>query len=203
MPLRMSPAPASALRGVLDAIDSPASGLPGTPRPDLALPVHEIAHVGQRQGPPVTRLTGWRFLLRDTEPGGDGPGSGRPVVVGAAEVRGTAGGWSFEHFRQGPYASSTRRAMEQADVLPLAYQPRLLSVPELYMVTLWLHGDADADPAEGSPAASDLLIPLAPSPPGIAAHQPHRVDALLPVLTHRLVASAKLLGTTVPSGTAV
>ncbi|AXK37467.1 hypothetical protein DVA86_19105 [Streptomyces armeniacus] len=199
MPLRMSPAPAPALRSLLDALGSPAAGITGAPRPDLPLPIHEIARVGQRQGPPSTRLTGWRFLLRDRPPGAaDGAGDAQAVVVGAAEVMMSAEGWSFAHFREGPYVSSTERAMEQAGALPLPYQPRLLSVPELYMLTLWLHGDADADPAEGSPAASDLLIPLAPAPPGIAAHQPHRVDALLPLLTHRLVASSSpLLGTAV------
>lgn len=204
MPLRMSPAPASALRSVLDALASPAAaGIPGAPRPDLPLPIHEIARVGQRQGPPSTRLTGWRFLLRETPPAqleapsADGAAGTVPaVVVGAAEVKGPAEGWAFAHFREGPYVSSTERAMEQAGALPLPYQPRLLSVPELYMLTLWLHGEADADPGEGSPAASDLLIPLAPAPPGIAAHRPHRVDALLPLLTHRLLASP-LLGTAV------
>ena len=68
----------------------------------------------------------------------------------------------------------------------MPYQPRLLSVPELYMLTLWLHGDCTADGADGRPAATDLLVPLAPAPPGIAAHRPHRVAELLPVLTHRL-----------------
>ncbi len=53
------------------------------------------------------------------------------------------------------------------------------------MLTLWLHGDPTADGAGGDPAPTDLLVPLAPAPPGIAAHRPHRVTELLPVLTHR------------------
>ncbi|MCZ9339307.1 hypothetical protein NGM37_16160, partial [Streptomyces sp. TRM76130] len=52
-------------------------------------------------------------------------------------------------------------------------------------LTLWLHGDPAADAAAGHPHAADLLVPLAPAPPGIAAHRPHRVADLLPVLTHR------------------
>lgn len=183
MPVRVPPAPAPALRSVLDALGSSAAPGPGAARPELALPVHEISREGQQQGPPSTRLTGWRFLLRDTDTGGD---------AGAAEATYGAGGWSFAHFSAGPYVTSTQRALSQAESLPLPYQPRLLSVPELYMLTLWLHGDADADPAGGFPEAADLLIPLAPSPPGIAAHQPHRMDALLPVLVHRLTATPQL-----------
>ncbi|OEU89524.1 hypothetical protein [Streptomyces oceani] len=190
MPLRMSPAPASALRSVLAALGSAVTEeIPGDPRPDTPLPIHEISRIGQRSGPPSTQLTGWRFLLHDG-------GGGRPrTVVGAAEAVRTPSGWSFARLHSGPYVSSTAHALEQATALPLPYQPRLLSIPELYMLTLWLHGDADAEPETGVPAASDLLVPLAPAPPGIAAHQTQRVDALLPRLTHRLTASP-LLGDT-------
>ncbi|MCT2594039.1 hypothetical protein LHJ74_29715 [Streptomyces sp. N2-109] len=187
MPLRVPPAPTPALRSVLEALGSPAAPGAGSARPELALPVHEISRDGQQQGPPHTRLTGWRFLLRDTGTGGQ---------AGAAEAKLSAEGWTFAHFSAGPYVTSTRRALDQAEALPLTYQPRLLSVPELYTLTLWLHGDAEADPAEGFPEAADLLIPLAPAPPGIAAHQPHRMDALLPLLVHRLMATP-LLGTVV------
>lgn len=54
------------------------------------------------------------------------------------------------------------------------------------MLTLWLHGAVGADAAAGLPAGEDLLVPLAPAPPGIAAYRPHPVSELLPVLTHRL-----------------
>jgi hypothetical protein len=66
-------------------------------------------------------------------------------------------------------------------------------MPSLYMLTLWLHGDLASDGAGGHPAATDLLVPLAPAPPGIAAHRPHRVAELLPVLTHR-VTPVRLMG---------
>ncbi|MFE0950701.1 hypothetical protein ACFW4S_26345, partial [Streptomyces mutabilis] len=95
-------------------------------------------------------------------------------------------GWAFSHFFEGPYVTSTERALRQAESVPQAYQPRLLSLPGLYMLTLWLHGDTAADAAAGHPAATDLLVPLAPAPPGIAAHRPHRVADLLPVLSHRV-----------------
>ncbi|GAA2461080.1 hypothetical protein [Streptomyces macrosporus] len=195
MPLRVQPAPAPALRSVHAALGSPtglrSTSTPpgpqartGAVRPDLPLPLHVLDGITASDGPPRTRLTGWRFLLRD--------GHG---VVGAAEAMLTADGWTFSHFSAGPFVASTETALARAETLPTTYQPRLLSVPELYMLTLWLHGDTEADAAGGSPAPDDLLVPLAPAPPGIAAHRPHRVDGLLPLLTRRLVPTTPLLGT--------
>ena len=77
--------------------------------------------------------------------------------------------------------------------MPQPYHPRLLSIPGLYRLALWLHGDCAADAGTGRLAATDLLVPLAPAPPGIAAHRPHQAAELLPVLTHR-VTPAPLLG---------
>lgn len=201
MPLHVPPAPAPALRSVRTALRSPTavhgSHAPSAFRtaqdtllPRLPLPVHEMRLLGDRPGRCRTRLTGWRFLLRE-----EGAAPGAPSV-GAAEAMLTADGWAFAHFREGPYVTSTERALLQAESLPGTYQPRLLSVPQLYMLTLWLHGDADAEAAEGAPAPSDLLVPLAPAPPGILAHTPHRVEVLLPVLGRRLRTPAPLLTTT-------
>lgn len=196
MPLRVQPAPAPALRSVHAALGSPAGlrgdaappGLrarTGPVHPDLSLPLHVLNGITASAGPPRTRLAGWRFLLRDAH-----------GVVGAADTMLTADGWTFSHFCEGPFVASAEAALRRAETLPAAYQPRLLSVPELYMLTLWLHGDMEADAGEGSPAPADLLVPLAPAPPGIAAHRPHRVDGLLPLLTRRL-APSPLLGTPV------
>jgi len=133
-------------------------------------------------GAAATRLAGWRFLIHC----GD-------RAVAAADTMLTPDGWAFSHFFEGPYIASTERALRQAEAMKQPYQPRLLSVPSLYMLTLWLHGESAADAATGHPAATDLLVPLAPAPPGIAAHRPHRVAELLPVLTHR-VTPVPLLG---------
>ncbi|MGY1583971.1 hypothetical protein [Streptomyces sp. MN13] len=183
MPLHVPPAPAPALRSVLTALGSPTAvreartpslrAVQGPVTPELPLPVHVLDSVSAK-GVAATRLAGWRFLIRS----GD-------RSVAAAESRLTPDGWAFSHFFEGPYIPSTERALAQAETLTQAYQPRLLSVPSLYMLTLWLHGDPTADGAAGHPAATDLLVPLAPAPPGIAAHRPHRVADLLPVLTLR------------------
>ncbi|MET9375583.1 hypothetical protein ABZX98_15720 [Streptomyces sp. NPDC002992] len=198
--LRPSPAPAPALRSVLAALGSPTAvreartpalrSAQGPLSPELPLPVHVLDVRDQVTPPgqaPRTRLTGWRFLIRGTD-----------RAVAAADTMLTPDGWSFSHFFEGPYVTATERALLQAEALPATYQPRLLSVPELYMLTLWLHGDTEADGASTSPAPADLLIPLAPAPPGIAAHRPHQVADLLPVLTLRL-APPPLFGTPAPA----
>ncbi|MFH8772785.1 MULTISPECIES: hypothetical protein [unclassified Streptomyces] len=183
MPLHVPLAPAPALRSVLTALGSPTAvreartpslrAAQGPVTPELPLPVHVLDRI-TAQGLSATRLAGWRFLIRC----GD-------RAVAAADTMLTPDGWAFSHFFEGPYIVSTERALQQAEALPQPYQPRLLSVPGLYMLTLWLHGEVAAGPAEGHPAATDLLIPLAPAPPGISAHRPCRVSELLPVLTHR------------------
>ncbi|MEU3029639.1 hypothetical protein ACPCBC_27855 [Streptomyces incarnatus] len=183
MPLHVAPAPAPALRSVLTALGSPTAvreartpslrAAQGPATPELPLPVHVLDRITP-QGLSATRLAGWRFLIRC----GD-------RAVAAAETMLTPDGWAFSHFFEGPYVASTELALKQAESLQHPYQPRLLSVPGLYMLTLWLHGGTTADGAEGHPAATDLLVPLAPAPPGIAAHRPHPVADLVPVLTLR------------------
>ncbi|CAM5241478.1 Secreted protein OS=Streptomyces alboniger OX=132473 GN=CP975_04915 PE=4 SV=1 [Streptomyces alboniger] len=184
MPLNVPPAPAPALRSVLTALGSPTAvreartpsllHAQGPATPELPLPVHVLDGI-DAAGVPATRLAGWRFLIRC----GD-------RMVAAAETMLTPDGWAFSRFFEGPYIASTEQALRQAEAIKQPYQARLLSIPGLYMLTLWLHGDCTADGATGHPAANDLLVPLAPAPPGIAAHRPHRVADLLPVLTHRV-----------------
>ncbi|MFE3603550.1 hypothetical protein [Streptomyces sp. NPDC059142] len=198
MPLHVPPAPAPALRSVLAALGSPTAvrdgrtpalqSVQGPLSPELPLPVHVLDHVNQEDrtttpggGAPRTRLTGWRFLIRSGE-----------RTVAAADTVLTADGWTFSRFFEGPYLPSTERALRQAEGLTTSYQARLLSIPELYMLTLWLHGDMEADPGAGAPAPADILVPLAPAPPGIAAHRPHRVAELLPVIGLRLTPASVL-----------
>ncbi|MEN3586325.1 hypothetical protein AAH978_19555 [Streptomyces sp. ZYX-F-203] len=183
MPLRFPPPPSPALRSVLVALASPTavrgartSSLPraeGPLAPDLPLPVHTLERVSA-EGTPVTRLTGWRFLIR-----------GGGVSIAAAETTLTPDGWAFSHFFEGPYVSATERALRRAEEAERETQPRLLSVPGLYMLALWLHHDGGADAATGHPDPTDLLVPLAPAPPGIVADRPRPVTELLPVLTAR------------------
>ncbi|WP_329396956.1 hypothetical protein [Streptomyces melanogenes] len=185
MPLHVPPAPAPALRSVLAALGSPTAvraartpalrSAQGPLTPELPLPVHVLDRITPSARAPRSRLAGWRFLISD----GEGP-------VAAADTMLTPDGWAFSHFFEGPYLASTQRALRQAEALTMDFEPRLLSVPELYMLTLWLRRDLTADPASGALDPADLLVPLAPAPPGICAHRPHRVSELLPVMTLRL-----------------
>ena len=150
MPLHVPPAPAPALRSVLAALGSPTAvredrtpalrSVQGPVSPESPLPVHVLDRIVPGGGSPRTRLTGWRFLIRSTD-----------RCVAAAETVLTADGWTFSHFFEGPYLTSTERALRQAESMRTPFQPRLLSIPELYMLTLWLHGDTDADASAGTP----------------------------------------------------
>lgn len=184
MPLHVPPAPAPALRSVLAALGSPTAvreartpalrSVQGPLSPDHPLPVHVLDNVAGGLTP-ATRLAAWRFQIRSTE-----------RAVAAADTMLTPDGWAFSHFFEGPYIASTEMALRQAEAAARDYQPRLLSIPDLYMLALWLHEDTAADASGGSPTPTDLLVPLAPAPPGIAAHRPHRVADLLPVIATRI-----------------
>ncbi|MBB1242547.1 hypothetical protein GL263_03025 [Streptomyces durbertensis] len=192
MPLHARKAPPAALRTVLAALDStPASHATGRLRaalalgtpltPEAALPLYLLG--GVRGGTPRSQAAGWRFLVRQAE---------RTVVT--ADATPTADGWVFSHFAEGPYADSVERCLLLADTLTGPYEPRLLSVPELYMMALWLHGLGSAERPDDI-AETDLLVPLSPAPPGVAANRPHRARELLPLLTERLAAPVGLMRT--------
>ncbi|XCM33324.1 hypothetical protein ABXI76_32045 [Streptomyces parvus] len=185
MPLHVPSAPAPALRSVLAALGSPTAvreartsalrSVQGPLSPELPLPVHVLDRIAPTGAAPLTRLAAWRFLIRS---------EGRAVA--AADTVLTPDGWTFSHFFEGPYLASTELAVRQAEASATGCQARLLSIPELYMLTLWLHGDTEADTSGGVLAPTDVLVPLAPAPPGIAAHRPHRVADLLPVISLRV-----------------
>lgn len=164
MPLHVPPAPAPALRSVLTALSSPTAvrdartpsllRAQGPASAELPLPVHVLDRV-TADGETSTTLAGWRFLIRT----GD-------RAVAAADTVLTADGWAFSRFFEGPYITSTELALRQAESMTQPYQPRLLSVPGLYMLALWLHGDPEADGADGGPA------PTGCHPPACSAHRP-------------------------------
>jgi hypothetical protein len=144
--------------------------LAGAAPGDLAQSVpHEVFTLGLddlRAGRSMAgaRSTGWRYLLRE----GD-------QVVASAETAGTA----FSHFNRGPFVASTAAALQAAEAAPQAqarsYDLRLLHVPALYTMALWLHADG----------GDDVLVPLDPAPPGIDANHPYPADELLGILAQR------------------
>ncbi len=190
MPLHLPPAPESALRCVSAALGAGAPGCvprPAAPqgsddRPVLGRPlaVHRWEPESSGGGSPHAGLTGWRFSVTR----GD-------RVVAAAHCAPAERGWAFSHCSAGPYLASTERALRQAESLPADFQGRLLSVPGLYMLCLWLHGDPVAGD-DARPGPADPLIPLAPAPPGVAAHRLYRAGDLLPLLAVRLTPREEL-----------
>jgi hypothetical protein len=187
MSLHLPTPPAAAVRVVRAALDSPtarhASRIPALQvapsrlTADQALEIHRIdLGTGNQRGTaaPLARLArpiGWRFIVRR---------DGEAAPLAAAETMETADGTAFRHFCCGPFVAAALRAVQQAQALPAArgarFEPRLLSVPDLYMMALWLHAGT---------AEEDLLVPLAPAPPGFLTHRPHRAAVLLPVLADR------------------
>lgn len=113
--------------------------------------------------------TGWRFLLRQ----------GDQIVASAETVANTAGGAQFSHFNSGPFVESTATAIATAAGLAqtkdMQYEQRLLHIPALYTMALWLHSNGD----------NDLLIPLAPTPDGIEPNRAYPAEELLGILSDK------------------
>jgi hypothetical protein len=71
---------------------------------------------------------------------------------------------------EGRFAAATAGAVEQAEAWPGEYELRLLRIPALYLMALWLKDRDGSD---------DLLVPLEPAPAGLEAGRRHRPDELL------------------------
>ncbi len=114
---------------------------------------------------------GWRYLLRQ----GDGE------VVAAAQTMTDAGGQAaFASFNSGPYVASTSAALDTATEYAdggagggEAWEPRVLHVPALHAMGLWLHTEAET---------TDVVLPLPPVPPGIDADRRYTVPDYLEAL---------------------
>ncbi len=102
----------------------------------------------------TARQTSWRYLLVQ-----------RDEAVAEAELsvpRRGAGAKAkkleFASLTHGPFAGATVEALTAAEALPQVaktdYELRLLKVPAVYLIALWLHGRKD-----------DILIPMG-DPPG-------------------------------------
>lgn len=151
-----------ALRGT-----RPAELATTAPHPVFTLGLDELRSRRARLSP--GRPTGWRFLLRQDD----------EVVASAETVADAAGGTQFSHFNRGPFVGATAAALRTAEGLAetrdASYEVRLLHVPALYAMALWLHGDGD----------NDLLIPLAPAPPDVEPNRAYPAQELLDLLADK------------------
>jgi hypothetical protein len=124
-----------------------------------------------RRGLDAARPTGWRFLVEVGE-----------KVVAAAQTKTVEGGrQAFAHLNEGPFVAGTLRALSAVDRLDDAgdgeAEVRLLQVPALYFVGLWLHG-----------ANGDMVVPVAPAPPGLEADRPYPAEEILGLLAEAAAA---------------
>jgi len=178
MPLRLPPPPPAGLEIVtaglnrfLSTQSSAARALSVGSEEDayssLAAAVPHLVYfvglddVAQSRMLSAARPTSWRYILLK----GD-------YAYAAAEVTinedGELGG--FSHVDRGPFAENIVAAVELAEITDTArggdYELRLLSVPALYLVALWLHG------------ADDLILPLAPAPGALEAERVYTEDQI-------------------------
>jgi hypothetical protein len=115
--------------------------------------------------PASAELSGWRYILLDEE-----------RALAAAEVRPRRGkkGVRFTGLNTGAFVESTVRGVAAAEELEEVresdYEFRLLNIPSLYVVALWLHG------------RSDIFIPLPPTPRWLAPYSVYSAEELVEVL---------------------
>ncbi|WP_040808410.1 hypothetical protein [Nocardia concava] len=92
---------------------------------------------------------GWRYLVTD----------GNQIIASAETTPAPDGTQEVSQFTEGPFVLGTDKAVKTIRRLPQlekkGYELRLLRIPALYVMALWLHSPTD-----------DLLVPLEPSPIG-------------------------------------
>lgn len=170
---------------VVDAVRSRLNALSGAPTEhqnalagstptELSMEApHEVYTLGLDQlasdsGLASARAGGWRYLLqRDNQP-----------VASAQTTADAAGAPVFALFNSGPFVQSTADALQQAEQIAgggpgASLEPRLLHVPALHAMALWLHG---------SNTTTDVVIPLKPAPPPVDPARQYSVDEYLAAL---------------------
>lgn len=177
MPLRL-PAPPEQGEGIilealLSAVNQPtgaaeAVAAAGPENLTTAAP-HQVYSVGLRDLAAgrllaAAQLRGWRYIvLKDERP------------LSSAELRGGAEAVTFSNFNHGPFVASTVEGVGRAEALDAVQQEdfemRVLEVPGLYIVALWLHGPGD------------LLMPLPPTRGRLEPYAVYREDALIEILS--------------------
>ncbi|QFZ19876.1 hypothetical protein [Saccharothrix syringae] len=95
------------------------------------------------------RPAGWRYLVEE----------GGQLIASAETTQAPDGTHEVSRFTEGPFVAETDRAVKAVRRLPqleaAGFELRLLRIPALYVMALWLHAPT-----------TDLLVPLAPSPIG-------------------------------------
>jgi hypothetical protein len=156
----------------IDRSDVATPALRGARADDLFLaaphPVYTLGlqALGGGEGPDAAELTGWRYLIQRDE-----------KTIAAAElhvVGGDAGTARALEINEGPFVRATEAALEDVARLPqladAAYELRLLKVPSVYVIALWLHA------VDGG---GDLFVPIGDTPPEVDSGRAYGGDELL------------------------
>jgi hypothetical protein len=125
----------------------------------------------------AAKQTGWRYLLAQND----------EVVAEAELVAGRAakgakgakaakgGGLEFAGLTHGPFTGATVDGLHAAERLPQVekadYELRLLKVPAVYLVALWLHGNDE-----------DILVPIGQPPAGLKKNRAYTEARVLRAL---------------------
>jgi hypothetical protein len=120
----------------------------------------------------AARQTSWRYLLVK----GDTPVAEAELSAGSRGAKGAKPhSLAFLSLTRGPFASATVDALHAAERLPQVaradYELRLLNIPAVYLVALWLHGAKD-----------DILIPMGEPPAGLKRNEPYGEAAVIAAL---------------------
>jgi hypothetical protein len=130
-------------------------------------PVYVLGLDDLREGRDLqsARHTGWRYLVEGDE---------RPLAL-ARTIVSPDGVHQFASLNYGPFVAGTREAIRAAEQMTIPDSDlRVLEVPALYLVSLWLdHGQ------------ESTLVPIAPAPPGVEANHPYADRELLGLLAER------------------
>jgi hypothetical protein len=139
---------------------------------DLAAPhvvyTLNLDDIARGVGLESARPTTWRYLLVR----GD-----RALASAEVYTQDDLGATGYAHTNEGQFVAETMEAIEVAEELPEVadgeYELRLLRIPALYLMALWLK-DQVGD--------KDLLLPMRPSPTPISAHHAYVESALFEIL---------------------
>lgn len=179
MPLRLPPPPPRAIETLREGLESllstPSSSIRtrteelgesfeaniDVTSPHLVYSV-DLNEVAEGRILSAARPTSWRYMLLDGE-------SAQSAAELAIDDNGEVT-W-FSHVDEGPFVQATVAGVEFAERLEAElgadYELRLLSVPSVYLVAVWLHG------------ADDLLIPLAPSPGSLESDRAYTEEQII------------------------
>lgn len=120
-------------------------------------PVHTLGldDLAAGRGLAAAALTSWRFMVSD---------GGKPAAAAEVTVDRNGQAAAFDHVNRGPFVAATARARKAAARLAAVrdsdVEVRLLRIPALYVMALWLK------PRDGG---DDIVIPLDPAPPFLEA----------------------------------